>query len=181
VSEDRRRDALDVEYEGLLDEVRAQLGLPPREPVAESVPSITCPRCGRTSHHPVDVREGYCGACHDWTSRPGDERVRPAGRRGRGASGGESPRPAPEGEPPPALGEGAGGGSRGRPRRRSVVYQALLLGLLAVWYGALTGLALVLVWPPAAAHTPWTVCGSVAVAGAGVGLSVAWRRRRGRR
>ena len=32
------------------------------------VESITCPRCHRTSHHPVDVREGYCAACHDWTS-----------------------------------------------------------------------------------------------------------------
>lgn len=30
-------------------------------------PSITCPRCGRTSHNPNDVREGYCGYCHDWT------------------------------------------------------------------------------------------------------------------
>jgi ribosomal protein L37E len=33
-------------------------------------PSITCPRCGRTSHHPADVVAGYCGACHDWTSPP---------------------------------------------------------------------------------------------------------------
>jgi hypothetical protein len=33
-------------------------------------PSFTCPRCGRTSHHPNDVREGYCGACHDWTGQP---------------------------------------------------------------------------------------------------------------
>lgn len=31
---------------------------------------ITCPVCGRISHHPDDVREGYCGACHDWTSEP---------------------------------------------------------------------------------------------------------------
>ena len=30
--------------------------------------SITCPRCGMTSHNPNDVREGYCGNCHDWTS-----------------------------------------------------------------------------------------------------------------
>lgn len=30
--------------------------------------SITCPRCGMTSHHPRDVLEGYCGNCHDWTS-----------------------------------------------------------------------------------------------------------------
>jgi ribosomal protein S27AE len=29
-----------------------------------------CPRCGRTSYNPNDVREGYCGACHDWTGTP---------------------------------------------------------------------------------------------------------------
>jgi transcription elongation factor Elf1 len=29
--------------------------------------SFTCPRCGRTSHNPNDVQEGYCGHCHDWT------------------------------------------------------------------------------------------------------------------
>jgi ribosomal protein S27AE len=28
---------------------------------------FTCPRCGRTSYNPNDKREGYCGACHDWT------------------------------------------------------------------------------------------------------------------
>lgn len=33
-------------------------------------PSITCPVCRRTSHNPNDVREGYCGACHDFTSPP---------------------------------------------------------------------------------------------------------------
>ena len=32
--------------------------------------SITCPRCERTSHHPRDVDEGYCGHCHDWTGVP---------------------------------------------------------------------------------------------------------------
>lgn len=31
-------------------------------------PSITCPRCTRTSYHLTDIREGYCGACHDWTT-----------------------------------------------------------------------------------------------------------------
>jgi len=36
--------------------------LPPRRE------SITCPNCGRTSWNPNDVREGYCGACHDWTT-----------------------------------------------------------------------------------------------------------------
>lgn len=30
--------------------------------------AITCPRCGATSHNANDVREGYCGRCHDWTS-----------------------------------------------------------------------------------------------------------------
>jgi len=32
--------------------------------------SITCPRCGATSHHPRDIEEGYCGRCHDWTAVP---------------------------------------------------------------------------------------------------------------
>lgn len=32
-----------------------------------ALPSICCPLCGRTSHHPVDIAEGYCGACHQIT------------------------------------------------------------------------------------------------------------------
>lgn len=32
--------------------------------------SITCPRCGAISWNPTAVAEGYCGACHDWTSTP---------------------------------------------------------------------------------------------------------------
>lgn len=28
--------------------------------------SITCPRCGMTSHNPNDIRERYCGACHQY-------------------------------------------------------------------------------------------------------------------
>lgn len=28
---------------------------------------FTCPRCGASSAHPRDIREGYCGNCHDWT------------------------------------------------------------------------------------------------------------------
>lgn len=31
---------------------------------AACAPSITCPACGRTSYHPMDVQERYCGACH---------------------------------------------------------------------------------------------------------------------
>lgn len=42
------------------------------------MPSITCPQCGMTSHNPNDVRERYCGNCHQYhdtmtgaTARPG--------------------------------------------------------------------------------------------------------------
>ena len=34
--------------------------------------AIACPPCERTSWNPNDVREGYCGHCHDWTS-PGKQ------------------------------------------------------------------------------------------------------------
>lgn len=34
----------------------------------QEVETITCPQCGRTSANPNDVREGYCGHCHDWTT-----------------------------------------------------------------------------------------------------------------
>lgn len=39
--------------------------------VSACTPAITCPRCGMTSHNPNDVREGYCGHCHDWTGNSG--------------------------------------------------------------------------------------------------------------
>ena len=42
---------------------------------------ITCPRCERTSHSRDDVREGYCGHCHDWTS-PGSKGGRADGPLG---------------------------------------------------------------------------------------------------
>jgi hypothetical protein len=40
----------------------------------QSGDSITCPACLRTSHNPNDVREGYCGACHRFTSPPAGAR-----------------------------------------------------------------------------------------------------------
>jgi hypothetical protein len=40
------------------------------EPEETGPPAFTCPRCGRVSHHPTDLAEGYCGACHDWTGVP---------------------------------------------------------------------------------------------------------------
>lgn len=33
------------------------------------VTRFTCPRCAWVTHHPVDVAEGYCGNCHDWTGK----------------------------------------------------------------------------------------------------------------
>ena len=30
-------------------------------------PSFTCPCCGKTSHNPADIEQGYCAACHWWT------------------------------------------------------------------------------------------------------------------
>jgi hypothetical protein len=38
-------------------------------------PSFICPRCGRESFNPNDIRERYCGACHqfiDDASPPAD-------------------------------------------------------------------------------------------------------------
>lgn len=39
--------------------------------------AITCPVCLATSHNVNDVREGFCGWCHAFTSRPADWRTRP--------------------------------------------------------------------------------------------------------
>jgi hypothetical protein len=40
--------------------------------------SITCPVCGMTSHHPEDIKQGYCGNCHAFTSGPNvDAEVEP--------------------------------------------------------------------------------------------------------
>jgi len=34
----------------------------------ETVPSITCPRCGAVSYNPLDIAGGWCDRCHDWTT-----------------------------------------------------------------------------------------------------------------
>jgi hypothetical protein len=34
--------------------------------------SFTCPVCGRTSYHPEDAANGYCGACHEFTGIPSE-------------------------------------------------------------------------------------------------------------
>lgn len=42
--------------------------LPAEAAFAAAPPSITCPVCGRRSYNPNDICEGYCGACHAYTS-----------------------------------------------------------------------------------------------------------------
>ncbi len=42
-----------------------------REPIetftiSEDGKTITCKRCRKTSHHPEDVKNHYCGFCHVW-------------------------------------------------------------------------------------------------------------------
>jgi hypothetical protein len=32
--------------------------------------AFTCPKCWMTSYHPEDLRHGFCGNCHDYTSPP---------------------------------------------------------------------------------------------------------------
>lgn len=35
----------------------------------EQEPCLMCPKCANVSYNINDVREGYCGHCHDWTCR----------------------------------------------------------------------------------------------------------------
>ena len=36
----------------------------PGQAPASTAPCITCLRCGRTSYHPKDIAQWYCGFCH---------------------------------------------------------------------------------------------------------------------
>lgn len=64
--------------------------------------TVTCPRCGRTSANPNDVREGYCGACRTWTqlNLTTDEA---AGRLRMAAAGREEYAKRMEGSDDPSL------------------------------------------------------------------------------
>lgn len=44
----------------------------PVEPDEESRdgPFYVCPVCGRTSYHPADIANRYCGACHTYSASP---------------------------------------------------------------------------------------------------------------
>lgn len=50
----------------VLDGIARQL----RSQERDARPSFTCPRCHRASHHPMDLRYGWCGACNDYTATP---------------------------------------------------------------------------------------------------------------
>jgi ribosomal protein L37E len=54
---------------------------PEKTSLSTEQPSITCPRCGRTSYNPNDIREGYCGFCHDWTQKGHIHEGQQEGRR----------------------------------------------------------------------------------------------------
>lgn len=45
-----------------------------------TVGDFTCPKCGLTSHNPMDVLEQYCGACHEWFNKYGPHHFDRAGK-----------------------------------------------------------------------------------------------------
>jgi len=47
---------------------------PPPPPSPPS--SFVCPRCGTRSFNPKDVKEGYCGRCHDYMIGSGTDNDR---------------------------------------------------------------------------------------------------------
>lgn len=49
-----------VELIGWLEDIATGQGFT----IAPDGKSITCHRCGLTSHHPKDVEHRYCGRCH---------------------------------------------------------------------------------------------------------------------
>lgn len=64
-----RESQMTVPLPGLSPPVKTGLQIPVRP--AQNVADFTCPTCGATSHHPIDAREGYCGACHEFTGPAG--------------------------------------------------------------------------------------------------------------
>lgn len=51
----------------LYDSVLPYAEFVPTQPLVPVRTSFTCPQCGAVSHHPRDIKEGYCGRCHDYT------------------------------------------------------------------------------------------------------------------
>jgi hypothetical protein len=43
---------------------------PSRALPLEVIPVFRCPLCGMRSTNPVDICEGFCGKCRDWTGIP---------------------------------------------------------------------------------------------------------------
>jgi hypothetical protein len=69
---ERQRTYLTGFRDGVLA-ARQALSLVHAEVLSPSLPvaSITCPQCAMTSYNWSDIKHGYCGNCHTYTSRPG--------------------------------------------------------------------------------------------------------------
>ena len=75
---DAARARLMLDMRAIVDEYRDELerlGIDELEPALEAyeretADRYTCPVCGRTSWHPTDVRERWCGACRGATGYP---------------------------------------------------------------------------------------------------------------
>jgi hypothetical protein len=65
-----RLDDVDAARAFLQDMLNMGWQAPEPSPQQPHRPHITCPQCRRTSWDHYDVREGYCGNCHWWTSDP---------------------------------------------------------------------------------------------------------------
>jgi hypothetical protein len=77
--------------------------------------SFTCHKCGATSYHALDVKEGYCGQCHAWTGTlsRARETMRAAyesevAKQGRPPTSRVFEAEAPSTEPGPSLGSDPG-------------------------------------------------------------------------
>lgn len=70
--------AIDAAITAWLARMRSDLERRRREhPPSADHPGITCPVCSWTSYHPEDIRYGYCGWCHAFTSPPGGNNPAP--------------------------------------------------------------------------------------------------------
>jgi hypothetical protein len=67
---ERRMAQLEREHAELMAEIQAmdfEALVRLNELDANQDPARTCPRCMRKTYNHTDIKEGYCGACHDWT------------------------------------------------------------------------------------------------------------------
>jgi hypothetical protein len=64
LARERKRSTLSFDFHGTKEEAEAlckKYGFK-----IEKIEAFTCPDCGRTSHHPEDKANQYCGNCHEF-------------------------------------------------------------------------------------------------------------------